>query len=342
MSRVTIYDRFGILIAEMDVLIKRSWVKNNYGTATFSLSTIDSKCRREIIEFSNHILIQHDKLPDWGGVIMTPRSWGNGAVNITAYSAMWKYKRIRSNGGTRIFQTPASFIVRLIERINAYGDARIRAGSSLDGTGMYSLAMSDSGTMYDTLKTMVDAFPYYWIDFIPGFDDSNRLIFNATWSKYNTDVVATTLEEGNNIEALDPILTEQGDIINDLRTASAGISLEDKQENALLDQASIDYYGKGSRTENLTTNSKYGGSGTPYEETLARLNWYKQPRKLYNFKVLDIGNAWRDVRIGTLMPLRLYNVGFQGSGFGASGSVRVIGMVFSEDGRLETVCEEST
>ena len=76
-SRMSIYDKSGIYLTEIDADIDRTWKINDYGKATFTISKEDVKAVYEYIRFGNLIYIEHNKLPAWAGVIDPPRDWAS-------------------------------------------------------------------------------------------------------------------------------------------------------------------------------------------------------------------------------------------------------------------------
>jgi len=60
----TIYTRDGTPIADVKASAVRSSLLNSYGEAVFYIATTSIKCRKEIMNYGNYIVIQHDSLPD--------------------------------------------------------------------------------------------------------------------------------------------------------------------------------------------------------------------------------------------------------------------------------------
>ena len=82
---IRVFDRNGSPIGEINALYTCSWLLNAPGKLSFTLSVNDPKCREDFLRFGNLVLVLHDDLPAWGGVIDTPREWGDGNVRINAW-----------------------------------------------------------------------------------------------------------------------------------------------------------------------------------------------------------------------------------------------------------------
>ena len=68
-SRVSIYDKSGQWLTEVNTTFNRVYKLNEFGIGSFTLSTDDDKCREDYLQFGNYVYIEHDKLPVWSGMI---------------------------------------------------------------------------------------------------------------------------------------------------------------------------------------------------------------------------------------------------------------------------------
>ena len=327
-------------MAELDVLVKRSWVKNKPGSASFAMSTLDEKCLEEYLRYVKIVLVEHDKLPSWVGYITTPREWGNGAVSVTCTGMMSRWAGRSGVGEVNYGGSPGYAIEGFINEMNAADDTRIRMGERvLDGIAEVQ-SVPNTSKMLDFIGQMVDEFKGCLLEFEPGKDDSGRLVVRVNWRKLPEEVGLTVLREGHNIEAVNNVLVEQGAIVNSYWVSNMAETKQDRKTIQVFDTESIEAYGLYELAEQAKTSTTYVQE--PIEaiarDTLAKL---KKPRKLYNFKVLDVGDAWSEMRVGAQFKCELYSAGFYGSGFGSFSTVRVTGMSYSENGRLEITCEET-
>ena len=339
-SRLTIYDRNGRLLADMDATVKRSWLKNRYGAASWSMSTLDEKCKEEYLQFGNLVLVEHDKLPDWGGYIVTNREWNSGIVKVNAREIMGRFADRWGVGVCNFAGSPGYALEQFIYKANEIDDTRMRAGE-LSRYGVATIREVPRNTkMYDFITKMIDEFTEYLFAFTPAFDEGGGIIFKGNWYKQTDSISQTILMEGHNIEAVDNVLVEQGTIANRLHIENSGATKRDKKAIHLDDEESKAKYGVSEYAEELSTSTTY--VQPPFEETAReKLNKMRNPRKLYNFKVLDIENAWYEMKVGSQFSCELYSCGFLGSGMGSVTTVRIKGMSFDDNGRLELACEDT-
>lgn len=339
MSKVTVYNWHGSPLAELDVAVNRSWIKSGVGSAAFQISGYSPQATRENLEFGNYILIEHEKLPAWVGIIVPPRTWTGRRITVNCISAMGIFARRRGVDGQRYYGSAGHIITSLINFSNTISDTRIRIGE-IQGGKNYSMSLSAGVQLYENLKQMVDVYPKFCLDFVPDKESHGNLIIYANWREYTDTLSNATLHEGTNIEAVDPILSEQGQIVNDYFIQSSGLSAEDRISFNVKDEESIAQYGIWQKADKITTNYRYGNTGLPEDIGETMLEKLKEPRRLYNFKVLDIGNTWKDIRLDVLTRFVIPSSGFSGSGFGSVGVIRPVGMVYADSGALEITCEE--
>lgn len=336
-SRITIYDKTGLCIAEVNALAKRSWILSKFGVANFQISTQDPKCRREILEFGNYVLIEHEKVPAWVGVIVTPRKWKFGSVTVTANSAEWIFRTRRGEDGKTWYSYCGNNFKELIAFANIASDTRITAGEIYVHGYPYKMDLTYGSDLYTAITQMSDYYYKHEWDVTPAWDAQHRLVFKANWYLKRSYPRQTALEEGNNIEMVDDAMTEQGDIINDYRFTGSGVNHTDKSTFTATDPDSIARYGLIQKAETGPAEELVGNVEA---NARAKLDKIKNPKMTFNFKVLDIGTVWNEMQIGAQFPVKMHSCGFFGSQFGAETVVRITGMVFDDAGRLEITCEE--
>ena len=146
----TIYGRDGIPIADVRAAVIRSWLLNDIGEAIFSIATSSIKCRREVLGYGNYIVVQNDFLPDWVGIIDTPRTWHNGYVEVRAFEVplILKYRLTPLN--LTISGDAGSKVEQLISIANAKAETLIRPGS-IYKNGIVSDEVL-TGSVYDQIK----------------------------------------------------------------------------------------------------------------------------------------------------------------------------------------------
>lgn len=330
-TRLTVYNRQGQYLAELDAIAKRTWLLSKVGSASFSISTSDPKCRPDYLQYGNLVLIEHDHLPDWGGVICTPRTWGNFQIEINCKSADWLFSWRRGKDGQKFKGSAGNNYKSLIDFANTPEDLYLRVGELYTGGQSIPVQLSYADQLTTTIDALVkDSGGEYKVE--PKFDNNRQLYFAAGWYEKVGVKRQTRLEEGLNIEFVSDMLTEQGEIINDFR------AMKDKSNFTVTDDVSQGSYGLRQKTETITLNA--GKDDSLQQAAFNRMKRTRYPTKTFNFVVLNEGTIWDDIDIGNEHPAKLLTTGFSANGFGMDTTVRVTGMTYDGMSTVEVVSEE--
>jgi len=324
MSKIQIFDRGGFKLTEIVADADRSWLINEYGHCEFTLPVIDANCRKRFLQFGNLILIEHPKLPKWGGVIDVPRKWGNNLVTITAYTAEYLFKfRDTTYGGAQ--RTPGEIYRNTIRKINVSGDIRVKEGTIWDG-GKANGTEVKRDNAYDFIKNELDKAEVEWC-LIPQLDAGGRLYFDANLYEKLGDPKAYELKEGVNIELNEDTLTEDGVIANHIFGIGTGATWNERPKYDAVDLTSENDYGW--RDEKLKV--EHNTVGKVEEESNKELNKRKNPEKNFDLSVLDYGLAWLNLALGNELPVHLSVCGFNGDKLGTDAKIRIKGMAYLEN-----------
>lgn len=139
--RVLVADRTGRILAELQpALVRVSWRLNNVGRATFVLAKTDDKATEDNLRFGNYMLIQFSNgLPDWGGMIDTPRTWGNAEIACTAYSGEYLLALRQTDRGRYFTSATVGYIYeQLIVEANAVDATGLTIGNVWGGGDPHS------------------------------------------------------------------------------------------------------------------------------------------------------------------------------------------------------------
>lgn len=334
MSRVQLFDHFGIKVAELDINASRTWKIGSYARCMFEIPVNHLKCTEENLQFGNLIYIDHPKLPPWGGVIDVPREWGGNTVTINAYSAEYILKFRRDESINKLSLPPGGIFNYIINVANRNGDTRIKKDYTLseEESIAWELNLLD---MYDEVTRLAEDTENEWI-LVPRVVDG-ELEFLAQWAKELGVETNFLLKEGFNIEDGNAIISESGEIANDILGIGSGTTETNKPRINVKDSISIKNYGL--RQTSITINEK------EYQAveiaTKAELSKKKNPQKTFSLVALDIGDTWENINLGNRHYLQMRTTGFQNNALGLDTEVRVIGMTYHEDeNKLELNCEE--
>jgi hypothetical protein len=332
---VTVFSRNGTPLADLRTSVTRSWVLNGIGRAEFMLATNDPKCTRENIEFGNLVLVQHETLPDWIGVIHTPRQWFAGAVLVTAYEIIKITQWRRTPENQMLTGTAGQIFSQLIDIANSRVDTRLRSAVvSGDGTSRQE-TLSDS--VWAHINRVRRRSNNDWLvnsGFIAG-----RLAANMTWRAMAGDAPLQSLVEGYNIEFPQTPLAEDGEIYNDvLGQGEATTSGERIFSNAIA-QDSISRFGLREIKKLFDGNSEQATLDT---NTMAEAARVSRPIATSSLVALNVGQTFAACKLGNTLNVQFRTVGFGGSGTGYTANVRIYGMRYADNtGKLEIQTQES-
>lgn len=335
MSRIQVFDRSGTALAEFEATCNRTWLLSDVSRAQVSLSVLDAKCRRDVIEFGNLVLVEHEKLPPWGGVIDTPRTWyGNGAVGVQMYSAemLLSYRiapldvTVKGTAGEIMRQMLQ--LAQLEERLPVVEGQIDVSGSQRQETLNLTVILEE---MQRVAKRAGGEFSMTPV--VRG----GRLFFELSYFASVGRETGFGLEEGHNLELTNRVLVEQGEIINDLVGYGDGASWSARPTQRVIDEASVGQYGRRQGAKNFSGNVT---EGTLLDNAQTYVAQRREPQKTFDLTVPDVGLAWNRLRLGNILKVRLFSVGFSGSGFGYTGDVLIRGMEFNEtQQKVRLICE---
>jgi hypothetical protein len=326
-SVVQVFDRNGVKIAELLASCNRAWVRNAAARAQFTLSIFEPKCREDVLRFGNLVLIEHKKLPAWGGVIDTPREWGSGTVTVTAYSGL-KLFEYRAVSSQQLLRGSAAALIRTICEL-AQQDAPLPIELGTLEDDRYPREETVGGNpLLDDLMRIVDRADGE-IRFEPILS-SGGLRFRVDY--YTTYKAGETgedlyLADSCNLNLEGRILIEQGVILNDLLGLGDGLTFESRPQYRETDEESITLYG---RRQGVLTAQGVTQIGTLQQAVKTALGTKRKPEMVINLRVLDVGETWNRLRLGTHVTVQLTSAGFSNNAVGIQVSGTVIGMEYDE------------
>jgi len=343
---ISIYDHDGYELAEIEASIEVNWILNEYGNASFTLPVRDPKCTEVNLRYGNFVLVRfRDEnnapvLPDWCGMIDTPREWLNQQVKISCYSAEYILTKRTGTRDETVTGVAGALFQRCINRANEDADTLIRLGNVYGGGSERQLtfhyqqiykAVTGDGTGGLAQRAEND------FEIVPDVQQSGRLQFLANWYERAGVDRLTQLIEGYNIERT--TVREQGRLTNDLVGYGDGATWPDRPVYHAKDQELIGKYGL-MKDSFSAGASEYGTVRVNTEQEIARR---KQPTLSLRLAALDVADTYANIRLGDRLPLRLTTAGFADANgeIGLSTVVRIVGMKYNTDAhKLELTCEE--
>lgn len=335
-SRISIFDKSGSWLTEVNATCRRSWKLNEYGIATLEISTSDQKAQEKYLRFGNLIYVEHDKLPVWAGMIDTPRAWGKGVITVTAYGGEY-IMTTRITGKTlKVSGTYGSCYQQILDSMYSESDYNLVTTGTIYGGGGTMSTTYHWENVYTVFKKLASESGHDW-NFEPVFDANGRLYFEAHWYERRGSRRTFTLYEDMHIELLDIGLREQGTIGNRVRVFGNGANWSEMPAALRNDEESKAKYGTRYTAEyaNVSTSDQLGDIAD------AKILYYKEPRKTFSINLLDVGQAFGYARIGDILPVSFYSCGFTGSQIGTSADIRILQMDYNENtNTLKVVSDE--
>lgn len=311
-------DKFGGILAELEATMEEvTWLRNDVGRARLRFALGDSKINETNLRYGNRVLIQFGNgLPDWGGVIDTPRAWGRGAVTVTAYSGEHILGQRRTDKGMYFSgASVGAMLIRIIQEANAVADTGIDVGGVWLGGALHSpeyhlddLLEILQASIAGRLSTADFAVQPVLVD--------GKIRFRAfLWERRGHVKRDVWLVEGHNTTEAE--LVEQGPIINSVTIAGADLSAEgasgwgNGRLIAMYDNAaSIARYGLrqwSSVYQDVVIQSSLD------EIARARVGKSAQPQNIVDVTVVDRSPAnYRDYDIGDTIRGVFPGLGFAG------------------------------
>jgi len=334
-TRIQIFSNSGSRIGEIDANVTRSWKLNDYGVGSFSMSLQDAKAVVDYLQFGNFVYMTNDKLPDWGGMIDTPRTWGNKVITSSIYQAEYALKS--ENTAQRIIKftgSPGDIFTELT-RVSVGTTIPILPGD-IFGSGVNQIKVYNFGQIYQAVKDLADESGHDW-DLSPTIDANGSLYFTANWYERKGVDRQYHLYEDLNIRLSDRVLIEQGTISNYIIGFGNGSSWTSKPATSTMNQESASKYGERKIAISLSVDSY-----TQVREGIINyLSENKEPRRTFDLVALDVGDTYKNIRIGDTLPVDFYTVGFTGGEIGLNTRVRVLQMAFDDiQNQLRLVVDE--
>jgi hypothetical protein len=333
-GRITMYDNDGTPLTDLRASVTRSWVLNGVGQADFGIAYYDVKCVRRYLEYGNLVKIEHTDLPDWVGVISPPRQWQGNYLTVRAYEMGWLLKYRRTSASMKIGGTAGEMANRLLNIANEDYDTRIRAGRIYGGGTDRGETLGDS--IYSHLDRVRERSGHEWYIY-PSTEDG-RLVGVMDWMLEAGKDVQAVMLTAKNTERGSYILNEDGEIINDLVGYGEANTEGSRIVSRDIDLVSSARYGRRQASKTFSGNRE---PATLRENVQAELAKRANPTTVFQAIVLNVGNIFRFLRLGNRLNVQISGVGFSDSGLGYRGTIRIVGMRYSDQkDRVELVTSQ--
>lgn len=323
-SRMLVFTPHGDALGELSVPVFRAWAMNKVAEAEFEISTNDAGATPELLNVGNLLLIQHDTLPDWVGVLDTPMEWDAHKVKCKAYSAEvimdWRYTPL-----VHIEISPApDFFKMALELMNSYfaEGISIEAGEIASRATLIYLQGIRWSTLLEKLS-IKNGFEWN----ITGKLEAGRLRLFLNVYDY-MGITTFQVLDNSNTELSTPVITDSGTVYNYVVVYSQGASGGARNYATATDPESIAQFGL------RVTAEEQKGSGTDEAGLQIAADYilynYRQPHSKISPTVLNIGDTFRHLRLGNVVQWRTATTTFTGKLLGKQAAARILGMEYNE------------
>lgn len=326
----------------------RSWLldkngKSDPGRAEFAVSTLDDKVTEANFQFGNLVHIVHiptsdasgtkrGQLPDWTGIIITPRPWDLGYINKTAYSAE-AILSARPMPWTRVERmTPKDIFVKILEYANQFtqrygGGIVIQPGVIENTAATFTYDLRLSGLEH--INTLCQDAGMEWN--VTGEIDprGNLVLYANLYTRMGIDTGFDLTNLNSELSAGSNVLTEQGFPMNIVIGHTQASTKEDRKSAVGTHDDAIADYGP------LGFNVTFSGlrhQGEVASAAQIHADTYGRPVKILPARrALDEGQTFANLAIGNTVNVKDSRVGFSPSGgFGFEAKARILSMKYND------------
>lgn len=342
-SRITVYDHFGVPIAELVASTTRSWLLDDLGRCQFKLATFtDPNVTRRILQYGNLLKIEHlptldlggkpqGKLPPWVGVILPPQEWEYGLITVTAYSAEMILK-YRPMPFVSLTATTSQVVKQILAFVNQFGGVQFGVGN-IETTGE-AISIDLRLSAQEELKNLAVAYGHDF-DVTPSMTVDGKLLLLLNWYSQKGASVLSTFSEGVGGNMKLPKLVEGGEIVNITNGFNAALDPTTRIQAYATNLSSISLYGRFGQNQIFSVD----GQSAVQSATTNYNNLHLSPRITLDLMALDVGQTFGSLIIGNVWNVVLKSVGFYAGKIGFQGPVRITGIEYDD---LQNECIVTT
>lgn len=309
--RILVGDRDGYLRGELTAEVAGiAWKLNEYAQARLTMSQKDATAQERLLRPGNRVLIQFSNgLPDWGGVIDTPRRWRDGLIDVTAYSAEYVLTWRVTGRGRYFRQVTAGEIFRsLIQEAAPLGltVGQVWFGGEAHSPSYHYRELYDIVT--DSLTQRIERADWD----VRARLVNGQILFVANYYERKGIDYGRRVALLEGVNAVRATLDEQGQIANEVFLAGNGTGWG--ETNRLYSTAS-DTNSQGRYGLRQVAETRIDVSVQTTLDTNAALMLSEQrvPRPVVSIDAMDLApGRFRQYDIGDTVWMELYERGFDG------------------------------
>jgi len=327
-DRVRIFGRDGYPLIEFRTRVERSYAIADEARAQFTYATRKTEIVNKVaLNFGNWLLVENDSLPPWVGVIDTPRSWNPRSVTVSAYSPekVFSWRRgptevVRRGSAGDIF----SYLLTLVNS----AERTIITEGDIDRSGIRREETINPTPLNEDLARIQERSQeeYQWRPIV-GADGKLRVFVD--WMNRVGQTTSALLQEGKgggNVEMVDALFVEDGEIRNDILGYGDGITWKSRPKIPIVDADSIGEFGLRESSEFFQGVTNVPTLKANTRDAIAK---FKNPVRNMKLRAINLGDTFKFINLGNIMALSLQSMGFQTGGVGYETNVRIMGMAYN-------------
>lgn len=333
MSRIVVFGLDHYPIGEFHAVCDRGWLVNGTqsvsGGGGTSITVSKEVLEKGWLQPGRMVLVQHESLPAWAGVIDTPVGLIAPAT-ITLYNAEYllKMRAPDPDQAVQINGRVDNIVKRMVELANTQEEMYMRMGL-MEGSETYREETLDNRFFWDQLDELLQrANTEMILRAETSFSDRGRLYLYMDLSTrigVDTDFL---LHDG--VEANVAIVgaSMEREIWNRV-TGINGASAEDERlsTQAFRDEASISAFRMRSKIQQFRDTVLQSTLDT---QTKDHLSNYSTPILRFEVKIMDVGDTFRNLERGNGLLLHASNVVLPDGRVGWRGTARIMAMAYNE------------
>lgn len=286
---ILVGDQFGRVLGELrPELVGVAWKRNNYGQARMTLAEAETRGQESMFQFGNRMLIRFGNgLPNWGGVIDTPRRWESGTFDLVAYSAEYTLGWRVTDRGRYFEGAPAGEIFRRVIREAApFG---MRLGEVWTGGLLHGPEYHYDDLLYVVQKSITQRLEAADWD-VTATLEAGYIVFTANFYERRGIDHGRQLALMDGVNVTPATLNEQGTIANDVYLAGYGTGwgADNRIYSHASDAVSVGRYGL-RQAGDVQVDVKVQATLDANAATMVAQD--ARPRKVVSFEALDLAPA---------------------------------------------------
>ena len=330
MSRIIVFGLDNNPVGTITANCNRGWILLGHtGVSAGGQTTISLPGDSDIpswLQLGRKVLIERPPLPAWVGVIDTP--WkATLPVELTLYNAEYLFSLRSAERSVAVLGPLPSVIQEMIRLASEQEEMFVQIGNIGQLNEPFPKVIEQALIWNQMIKTLEEA--GYEMVLRPQRDNRNHLTIYADVGVglgFNTEFLLQDGEAGN-MRVIDA--TVNGKIINRVKGVSGESTEEAQLESDLLeDQASQDIYRTRSEVVKFRNVTQLS---TLNQYTQVYLNASANPYIDLTVEVMDVGNAFANLRVGNWLQVHASQVYLPGGFVGWRGDSRILAMVYDED-----------